>query len=170
MSERCPEIELLLAEAVNGSGPLLEHAARCKECSAILEEHRQIEKDLFRLVDPLPPPDFTQNVMARVAAQRAPIRVNIALGLAIAATAFGLGIFTLVSSGLGVSAVGTLAGSALITAKSLWVGTQKGVSLLWEAQALPLAVSLLIVLMISIFTLKHLVRDGRPLSEARISG
>jgi len=170
MNEQCPDIELLFVEAAEGSGPLLEHATRCKHCSAILEEHRQIEKDLFRLVDPLPPPDFTQQVMARVAAQHAPMRVNIALGLAIAMTAFGLGIFTLISSGVGVSTVGSLAGSALITAKSFWVGTQKGVSVLWEAQALPMAVSLVIVLLISIFALRHLVRDGRAFSEARISG
>jgi predicted anti-sigma-YlaC factor YlaD len=170
MMEQCPDIEVLFAEAAEGSGPLLEHAAQCKHCSAILEEHRQIEKDLFRLVDPPPPPDFTSQVMARVAAQHAPMHVNVALGLAIAVTAFGLGLFMLVSSGVGLSTLGSLAGSALITTKSFWVATQKGVSLLWEAQALPMAVSLFIVLLICLFALRHLVRDGRALSEARISG
>ncbi len=170
MMQSCPDIELLFAEVAEGGGPLLEHAHGCQRCSAILEEHRQLEKDLFRLADPLPPPDFTQLVMARVAAQRAPMHVNVAIGLAIAATAFGLGIFTLVSAGGGVSTVGALAGSALIAAKSFWVGTQKGVSLLWATEALPLAVSLFIVLLICLFALKRLVGDSRVLSEARISG
>ena len=170
MTQGCPDIEVLLAEVAEGSGPLLEHARGCEHCSAILEEHRQLEKDLFRLADPLPPPDFTHLVMARVAAQRAPMHLNVAVGLAIAVTAFGLGIFTLVSTGGGVSTVGALAGSALITAKSLWVGTQKAVSLLWAAEALPMAVSLFIVLLICLFALKRLVGDSRVFSEARISG
>jgi len=170
MSQGCPDIEVLLAELAEGSGPLLEHARACEHCSAILEEHRQLEKDLFRLADPLPPPDFTQLVMARVAAQRAPMHLNVALGLAIAATAFGLGIFTLASTGGGVSTVGALVGSALITAKSFWVGTQKAVSLLWAAEALPMAISLFIILLICLFALKRLVGDSRVFSEARISG
>jgi predicted anti-sigma-YlaC factor YlaD len=170
MTQGCPDIEVLLAEVAEGSGPLLEHARGCEHCSAILEEHRQLEKDLFRLADPLPPPDFTHLVMARVAAQRAPMHLNVAVGLAIAVTAFGLGIFTLVSTGGGVSTVGALAGSALITAKSFWVGTQKAVSLLWAAEALPMAVSLFIVLLICLFALKRLVGDSRVFSEARISG
>jgi hypothetical protein len=170
MTERCPDIELLLVEVAEGSGPLLDHARRCENCSAILEEHRQLEKDLFRLADPLPPSDFTQQVMARVAIQPAPIRVNIGVGLAIAATAFGLGLFTLVSSGVGVSTIGSLAGSAVITAKSLYVGTEKAISLLWATQALPMAISLLLVLLICLFALKRLVGDGRALSEVRISG
>lgn len=170
MIERCPEIELLLAEVAEGSGPLLEHARRCAGCSAIVEEHRQLEKDLFRLADPLPPVDFTQRVMLMVAAEPAPIRLNLAVGLAIAATAFGLGLFTLVSSGVGVSRVGSLAGSVLIAAKSFSVGTQKAISLLWATESLPMAVSLLLVLLICLFALRRLVGDGRAFSEARISG
>ncbi len=170
MTEGCPDIELLLVEVAEGSGPLFDHARRCEHCSAMLEEHRQLEKDLFRLADPLPPPDFTQQVMARVAAQPAPVRVNVALGLAIAVTAFGLGLFTLVSSGVGVSTIGSLAGSGVIAAKSFYVGTEKAISLLWATQALPMAVSLLLVLLICLFALKRLVGDGRAFSEVRISG
>jgi hypothetical protein len=170
MIESCPDIELLFAEVAEGGGPLVEHARTCEHCSAILEEHRQLEKDLFRLADPLPPPNFTQQVMARVAAHRVPSRANIALGLAIAATAFGLGVFTLVSAGVGVGSLGTLAGSILITGKSVLVGSQKAVSVLWATEALPLAVSLFVVLLACLFALKRLVGDARVFSEARISG
>jgi anti-sigma factor RsiW len=170
MTQGCPDIELLFAEVAHGSGPLLEHAHQCERCSAILEEHRQLEKDLFRLADPPPPANFTQQVMARVAAQPAPIHANVALGLAISVTAFGLGIFTLLSTGGGLSTVGTVAGSVLITAKSFWVGSQKAVSLLWATQALPMAVSLFVVLLLCLFALKRLAGDARVLGEARISG
>ncbi len=169
MIERCPEIEPLLEEHAGGGGPLLEHARACERCSAVLEEHRQLEKDLFRLADPFPPLDFTQRVMARVAAEPAPIRPNLAIGLAIAVTAFGLGVFTLAASGVGVSVVGSFAASLLITAKSLAVGTQKAVSLLWATEALPVAVSLFLVLLFCVFALKRLMGDAPAFSEARIS-
>ncbi len=169
MTESCPDIELLFAEVAEGHGPLVDHARHCEHCSAVLEEHRQLEKDLFRLADPLPPPDFTQQVMARVAAQPAPMRFNIALGLAIAATAFGLGIFTLASAGVGVGALGTVVGSVLITGKSFLLATQKGVSVLWATEAMPMAVSLSIVLVLCLSALKRLVGDARAFSEARIS-
>ncbi len=169
MSKSCPDIELLFAQVADGSGPLVDHARDCEECSALLEGHRQLEKDLFRLADPLPPPEFTRQVMARVAAHHAPMRVNVALGLAILATAFGLGIFTLISAGGGVSTIGTMAGASLITAKSLVLGTQKAVSVLWGNAAIPMALSVFFVLLICLFALKRLVGDGRAFSEARIS-
>ena len=51
------ELEALLAEL----------APTQAERTTLLEEHRQLEKDLLRLADPLPPPDFLANVMSRVA-------------------------------------------------------------------------------------------------------
>lgn len=169
MIERCPEIEQLLTEEAEGSGPLLEHARSCEHCSAVLEEHRRLEKDLFRLADPFPPLDFTQRVMARVAAEPPPIRLNLAVGLAIAATAFGLGVFTLAASGVGVSIIGSLAASLVITAKSLAIGSQKVVSSLWATEALPVAVSLFLVLLFCVFALKRLIGDAPAFREARIS-
>ena len=169
MIQSCPEIEQLLREEAEGRGPLLEHARACEHCAAVLEEHRRLEKDLFRLADPFPPLDFTQRVMARVAAEPAPIRRNLALGLAIAVTAFGLGIFTLASSGVGISVVGSFAAAVLITAKSLAVGSQKAVSLLWANEALPVAVSLVLVLLFCVFALKRLIGDAPAFREARIS-
>jgi len=169
MIESCPEIEQLLTEEAEGSGPLLQHARSCEHCSAVLEEHRRLEKDLFRLADPFPPLDFTQRVMARVAAEPVPIRLNLAVGLAIAVTAFGLGVFTLAASGVGVSIVGSLAASLLITAKSLAIGSQKAVASLWATEALPVAISLFLVLLFCVFALKRLIGDAPAFREARIS-
>jgi hypothetical protein len=170
MSEHCPELEQLFAEAAEGDGPLLEHAHQCERCSGLLEEHRQLEKDLFRLADPLPPPDFTQQVMARVAKERAPMHVNIPLGLAIALTTLGLGIFTLVAAGVGPSAIGILGGSALIAAQSLLLATGKALHVLWDNAALPVSASLFGLLMFCVLALKRLLGASGALSEARISG
>ena len=53
-----PELNALLAELADSD------EAR----DELIEEHRQLEKDLLRLVDPLPPHDFVQSVMKKVAA------------------------------------------------------------------------------------------------------
>ena len=55
----CPELETLFVGIAEGDETVLAHAAECPACSALLEEDRQLEKDLFRIQDPLPPPDFT---------------------------------------------------------------------------------------------------------------
>lgn len=166
----CPQIEQLLIEQAEGRGPALEHARLCERCSQLLEEHRQLERELFRLSDPFPPLDFTRQVMAKVAAQPAPMRINLGVGLAIAAIAFALGLIALVAAGAGPSTVGSLIGSTLIIAKSLWVGSQKSVSLLWATESLPMAISLFAILLICVFALRRLVAHAPALSEARISG
>ncbi|NVJ08278.1 hypothetical protein HUW63_23925, partial [Myxococcus sp. AM001] len=52
----CPDLEVLFTELEAGEGPALDHAAECDACAAVLEEHRLMEQDLYRLADPLPPP------------------------------------------------------------------------------------------------------------------
>ena len=47
----CPDLEVLFAELDAGEGLALDHAAECEACSAVLEEHRLMEQDLFRLAD-----------------------------------------------------------------------------------------------------------------------
>ena len=48
-----PDVKDLELEAM-----LAELAPTEAERATLLEEHRQLEKDLLRLGDPLPPPDF----------------------------------------------------------------------------------------------------------------
>jgi hypothetical protein len=166
---RCPDLELLFQDLVQGNGPSLEHARSCERCSSVLEEHRQLEKDLYRLADPLPPPNFTSLVMARLAAHQAPIGLNVFLGFGILAVALGLGAFTLISGGAGASTLGIFAGSTLLAAKSLWVGAGRVTSILWSTAAIPMTVSLSLVLAICLFALKRLMVDRGSWSEARSS-
>src|SRR5271156_1517651 len=81
----CPDLETLLLAQVDGSGDCQEHVASCPQCAAVLEEHRQLEKDLFRLADPLPPADLVAKVMQRGAAEPLPLRSEIRVGVSILA-------------------------------------------------------------------------------------
>src|SRR5687767_11154058 len=68
---------------------------------ALLEEHRQLEKDLLRLADPLPPPDFVNKVMLKVATAPAPAPSpkDIALAMLIAFGAMAAGVAAFFSHG-----------------------------------------------------------------------
>ena len=81
----CPELETLLVGVAEHDADALAHIKTCPDCAFIAEQHRQLEKDLFRLADPMPPPDFVQSVMARVALEPAPTRVELRTGLSILA-------------------------------------------------------------------------------------
>ncbi len=54
----CPELEALVLAQSEHDPDALAHLRSCPDCAAQVEEHRQLEKDLFRLVDPLPPADL----------------------------------------------------------------------------------------------------------------
>jgi hypothetical protein len=112
--------------------------------AALLEEHRQLEKDLLRLADPLPPADFVSLVMTRVeAAPARPLSRREAVmagGVVLAAISSALG--ALVASGAGLAEVGLgLAGLAIEVRDGL-VAMGSGLFALWTTAALPLAVGL----------------------------
>ena len=69
MSTHCPEPEELFLDLAEDKPEARAHLASCSDCKALVELHRQLEKDLLRLADPQPPPDFVHRVMARVQAQ-----------------------------------------------------------------------------------------------------
>jgi hypothetical protein len=81
----CPELEALVLAQSEHDPDALAHLRHCPGCAAQVEEHRQLEKDLFRLVDPLPPPDLVSRVMARVADEPAPVRVEVKTAFSILA-------------------------------------------------------------------------------------
>ncbi len=164
----CPQLEQLFNDLAEGAGPALEHARGCDLCSGLLEEHRQLEKDLYRLADPLPPADFVHRVMEKVAAAPVPVRSELKVGLSIL-------VFTLVAACaafvLGDGGLGTLgagAANAVVGLKSFTLGAQNLLTVLWKTAAVPTAVSLSFVLMISLLFLKRLAGSA-PLNEAKVS-
>lgn len=165
----CPDLELLFEQVAEGRGSLLDHARGCESCSAILEGHRQLEKDLYRIADPLPPSNFVTQVMARVAAQPAPAPGNVLTALAILAISIGAGTFALVRSGAGLAELGTRTASTFMTAKSLWLGMGKAVSVLWASAAIPLTLTSFAVLLICLYGLKRLMGEAPAYREAKVS-
>src|SRR5437870_13897110 len=79
-----------------------------EEREALLEEHRQLEKDLLRLADPLPPADFVHRVMQKVATAPAPAPApkDIALAALIMVSALTAGVLTFISHGVGIGGIG----------------------------------------------------------------
>ncbi|MGQ0504316.1 MAG: hypothetical protein ACT4TC_03280 [Myxococcaceae bacterium] len=164
----CPELEALFNDLAEGQGPALEHAQDCVACSALLEEHRQLEKDLFRLADPLPPANFVHSVMAKVDQAPLPVRHELRAGFAIvasalvaAAAAFGLshGNIALLSAG---------AASAIVGLQSFVVGSRDILSIIWKTAAVPASITLTLFSVLSLVFLKRLT-TGASLTDAEVS-
>lgn len=154
----CPELETLFDELAAGGGPAVEHAKECAACAAVLEEHRQLEKDLFRLADPLPPPDFVQQVMERVANAPAPARIEWRSFGAILATAVAAGLGTLLVN-VGVGGVGVRLATTLVSLRDFAVGLSRGLSVVWSTQSGPLTFAVVLTLFFSIVLLRRLTQN-----------
>ncbi|MHB8876294.1 MAG: anti-sigma factor family protein [Myxococcaceae bacterium] len=152
----CPEIEELLSDAAEGRGPALDHAKGCPACAAMVEEHRQLEKDLYRLADPLPPPDFVHLVMARVAAAPTPARSEIKMGAAILVVSLGLCATSFFLGDGGLAPAGVSAARALIDLKDLVTGLVSGLSALWRTAAVPITVAATATMFLSLLGLRRL--------------
>jgi len=132
--EHDPELEALLKELAP------DEEAR----ALLLEEHRQLEKDLLRIADPLPPADFVNGVMARVAAQ--PVRpvsraevVSAVMVVLVTATA---GFIALAASGAIGSEVGTGIANLFIDLRQGFTAAVSALTVMWRTAALPMVVGL----------------------------
>jgi hypothetical protein len=134
------------------------------ERDALLEEHRQLEKDLLRLADPPPPPDFVSKVMAKVAAQPKTFTRAETIGAASLVTALlAVGLMFLSP---GNSSVGVVVAQAVIAVRGWMVGFGSALEAVWATAALPLSVSLLLTLVSCLFALRRLVAAAP--SEAKV--
>ncbi|XXF74936.1 hypothetical protein P2318_17845 [Myxococcaceae bacterium GXIMD 01537] len=161
----CPDLEELFAQLDAGEGPALDHAAECVLCGAVLEEHRLLEKDLFRLADPLPPPSLVKDVMARVAAEPPPLRRELWTGLTILATTLVAGFGFLFTSDRALSRLGTSLARSVVDGRAMAEALSSGAQALWSTAAGPLVVVLALVLVSSLLGLKRLAGSPTP-SEA----
>ncbi len=134
---------------------------------ALLEEHRQLEKDLLRLADPPPPADFLQNVMAKVAAQPARVsRAEILTAASVVFVALAVAAWAFLARDGGVSGVGVLLAQLVVKARGLGVAFGSALEALWATAALPLAASLLVMLVGCLAALRRLVAAAP--SEAKV--
>lgn len=162
----CPDLEVLFTELEAGEGPALEHAKDCPLCTAIIEEHRLLEKDLFRLSDPLPPPDLVHKVMARVASEPTPVRRELWTGVSILVASIALGLGVLLSSDAALSGAGTGLARFVVDGRAFLDALMSGAHALWSTAAAPVAILLALLLLSSLFGIKRLAGNGPTPSEA----
>lgn len=144
LSER--ELEALLAEL----------APTEAERAALLEEHRQLEKDLLRLSDPLPPPDFVGQVMKKVAASPVKVaKVEVITAGAIVLLTTALAAVALVASGGVAGSFGLALAQLAVNLREALVAMGSGLLALWTTAALPSVVALSMLLAGSLVALKR---------------
>ncbi|MBL9038743.1 MAG: hypothetical protein JNG84_09535 [Archangium sp.] len=134
------ELEALLREAAPDDAQRAE----------VAEAHRLLEHDLSRLVDPLPPPDFLQHVMARVAAAPppAPSRSDVVLGTSIFFAALAGSIGAIAASGNPSTQLGVAAARLAVDGRHLLVALASAGEAVWRTAALP-AVAMVVVALTS---------------------
>ena len=163
---QCPELEVLFTELEAGEGSALDHAATCPLCSAMLEEHRQLEKDLYRLADPLPPPTLVATVMARVATEPTPLRRELWAGVPILLLSLAVGLGLLITNDGALSRLGAGLASLFMNGRALIQGLVSGANALWHTAAGPVTALLVLLLLLSLSGLKRLVGTGPNPSQA----
>ncbi len=151
----CPDFEALFAAQLEGTGEYAEHVGGCPDCAAILEEHRQLEKDLFRLADPLPPADLVARVMQRVAAEPLPVRAEMRVGLSILAATLMAAVLSFVATRGPIGLLGASAARAMVAWKTALWGLNNAVQVVWSTTAIPLTVSLTLLLFLSLVGLRR---------------
>jgi predicted anti-sigma-YlaC factor YlaD len=167
MSGGCPAPQALWEAVQAQHPPALAHLASCPACAALLEEHRQLEKDLLRLVDPLPPADLVPRVLARIAQAPASRWRELRAGASILLTTLGCCALSLLLSAGSIGRMGAMAASSLARAHRVWHGVSHVAQVLWRASPTPLLVALSLLLVVSLAGLKRLAggwNDTRVMS------
>lgn len=148
-----PELEALLSEL----------APTEAERTALLEEHRQLEKDLLRLADPLPPPDFLANVMSRVAeAPARPLsRADVWSAVAIVGVTLSLAVIALLVSGSVTGSFGLALASLAVKLREGLVAAGTALNALWATAALPTVLGLSLLLAATLTAFRRLVQPAQ---------
>jgi hypothetical protein len=152
----CPELETLMVAAAEYDAEALAHLRSCPDCAFLAEEHRQLEKDLGRLVDPLPPPEFVQSVMARVSLEPAPTRVELRTGLSILAVTLMGATLAFVATHGNLGLLGTHAASGVVAWRNLFFAVSEALAAIWSTAALPTVVAMAGLVVVSTLGLRRL--------------
>ncbi len=137
---------------------LLDELAPTAEArEALLEEHRQLEKDLARLADPLPPADFLSKVMAKVDAAPKPLRLRaeVTTAVTVLGLALGAAVVVLLASGSAGAGFGEAMAQLAVSVREVVVGVGSALSALWRTAAVPMAATLSMMLVASLWALKR---------------
>ena len=150
---------------------LKELAHTDEERAQLLEEHRQLEKDLLRLADPLPPPDFVHKVMVKVATApaRAPAKGEVILAAAIVAVALAASLFAFGTAGeIGnIGSVGLTFTRVFLQLRDTIVGIGSGLAAIWRTAPLAFTAALSLALAATLVALKRVLPQS-SLTEAKV--
>lgn len=146
-----PELQALLDELGDTEGARAE----------IAEEHRQLEHALLHLVDPLPPPDFVQSVMKKVAAAppRSITRSDVVMASSIVLATLGAACLALLATSDSVS-FGLALAELAINLRNGLVAMGSGLLALWTTAALPMAVALSSAVWLSLVMLRRVAQPA----------
>jgi anti-sigma factor RsiW len=161
----CPDLETLFLGLEERRADALQHVERCPACAAIVEEHRELERELLRVTDPPPPPDFVQRVMAKVERAPVPMRREVWAGGAILFGSLAATMALAVSSGA-AGLFGTELAQALLWVRSFLATAPNAFRAVWETAGLPISVAASLLLMVVLFGLRKIA--GSPV-EVRVS-
>lgn len=159
----CPDLETLFLALEEGEDYAYEHVSACPRCASIMEEHRLLEHQLTDLMDPPPPGDFVQLVMAKVAVAPAPARRELAVAGGIVGTSFIALLVLLVASVPSLEALGLGAMSRALNGGRWMQAAANGLSTVWSVMGPQLLVLCLVTLMISLYGLRRLAGDPNGL-------
>jgi hypothetical protein len=162
----CPELETLLVGVAEHDAEALAHVKTCPDCAFIAEQHRQMEKDLFRLADPMPPPDFVQSVMARVALEPAPTRVELRTGLSILAVTLMGAVLAFVAAHGNLGLLGTRAANSVVAWRNLFFAASEALAAIWTTAAVPTVVAMIGLILVSTLGVRRLA--AHRVVEARV--
>jgi hypothetical protein len=162
----CPELETLMVGVAEHDADALAHLKTCPDCAFIAEQHRQMEKDLFRLADPMPPLDFVPSVMARVALEPAPVRVELRTGLSILAVTLMGAILAFVAAHGNLGLLGTRAASSVVAWRNLFFAASEALAAIWSTAALPTVVAMAGLVIVSTLGVRRLA--AHRVVEARV--
>jgi anti-sigma factor RsiW len=160
MSAQCPELEELFLSLETEEPEALAHLSACAACRAVVEEHRQMEKDLLRLADPLPPRDLVARVMARVNDAPVSLADEARRGVAILLSALGLAGALFVAGHGKVGALGASLANALVMTRPLFHTLAFTLTAASKAVTPLFAMALTGVLMVALFGLRRLAPEG----------
>jgi hypothetical protein len=127
-----------------------------EERALLLEEHRQLEKDLLRLSDPLPPADFVGQVMKRVAESPKKVsQVEVKTAVGIVLVTVTLAVVTLVAGGGFAGSFGLALAQLVVNVREALVAMGSGLLALWMTAALPSVVALSMLLAAALVALRR---------------
>jgi hypothetical protein len=152
----CPELETLLVGVAEHDAEALAHLKTCPDCAFIAEQHRQLEKDLFRLADPMPPLDFVHSVMARVALEPAPARVELRTGFTILAVTLMGAVLAFVATHGNLGLLGTHTARAVVAWRTLFFAASEALAAIWSTAALPTVVAMAGLVVVSTLGVRRL--------------